>query len=46
MAGWNFFLYEALVVPFEMSALAIVVKFWDDDAPVWAIILATFVLYL
>lgn len=26
-AGWNFFLYEALLIPFEISALHLVLKF-------------------
>ena len=31
LAGWNFFLYEALMIPFEISALTSVVSFWNDD---------------
>lgn len=45
MAGWNYFLYEALVIPFEISALAIVVQYWNEDAPIWAICLGCIVLY-
>lgn len=30
MAGWNFFLYEALCIPFEITALNFVIAFWDD----------------
>lgn len=33
MAGWNFFLYEALLIPFEITALNLVVTYW---APVIA----------
>ena len=33
MAGWNFFLYEALLIPFEITALNLVLTFW---APVMA----------
>ncbi|KAH0431134.1 hypothetical protein CcaCcLH18_07312 [Colletotrichum camelliae] len=28
MVGWNFFLYEALLIPFEIVALNIVLSFW------------------
>ena len=30
MVGWNFFLYEALLIPFEISALTLVLSFWSD----------------
>lgn len=30
MAGWNFFLYEALLIPFEISALSTVMSYWSD----------------
>lgn len=30
MVGWNFFLYEALLIPFEISALTLVITFWSD----------------
>jgi hypothetical protein len=33
IAGWNFFFYEALSVPFETTALIMVLKFWRDDIP-------------
>jgi amino acid transporter len=45
MAGWNFFFYEALLIPFEITALNIVLSFWRDDIPVWAVCLAAIVLY-
>ncbi|KAF2821172.1 hypothetical protein CC86DRAFT_359866 [Ophiobolus disseminans] len=44
-AGWNFFLYEALLIPFEITALNIVLKFWRDDIPVAAVCAAVIVLY-
>ncbi|CAK7201532.1 hypothetical protein SEUCBS139899_004238 [Sporothrix eucalyptigena] len=46
MAGWNYFIYEALVIPFEISSLSKVVQFWNADAPVWAICLAVIVTYI
>jgi amino acid transporter len=30
-AGWNFFLYEALLIPFEITALNIVLSFWNEN---------------
>jgi amino acid transporter len=31
LAGWNFFLYEALIIPFEITALTFVISFWNDN---------------
>lgn len=31
LAGWNFFIYEALVIPFEITALNFVISFWNPD---------------
>ena len=45
MAGWNYFLYEALVIPFEISSLAVVVQYWSEDVPAWAICLGCIILY-
>ncbi|KAF2814974.1 AAT family amino acid transporter [Mytilinidion resinicola] len=45
MAGWNFFLYEAVLIPFEISALNLVLTFWRDDIPVAAVVSACVVLY-
>lgn len=45
MAGWNYFLYEALAVPFEIGSLAVVVQYWSEDVPVWAMCLTCVVLY-
>lgn len=30
MVGWNFFLYEALLIPFEVVALNLVLSFWNE----------------
>lgn len=43
MAGWNFFIYEALLIPFEITALSTVLAFWSDDIPPWAIPVACLV---
>ncbi|KAI0123734.1 histidine permease [Xylariales sp. AK1849] len=45
MAGWNFFLYEACLIPFEISALNLVLGFWRDDIPAGAVCAACIVLY-
>ncbi len=45
MAGWNFFLYEAILIPFEISAICLVLQFWRDDIPVWAVCLSCIALY-
>lgn len=45
MAGWNFFLYEAILVPFEISALTLVLTFWRDDIPAWAVCIVCIALY-
>lgn len=44
-AGWNFFLYEALLIPFEITALNQVLSYWSDSIPAGAIIAACIVLY-
>lgn len=45
MAGWNFFLYEACLIPFEISAINLVLGYWRDDIPPVAICIACIVLY-
>ena len=37
------FIYEALLIPFEITALSTVLDFWSDDIPPWAIPLACIV---
>ncbi|CAI6230663.1 unnamed protein product [Periconia digitata] len=44
-AGWNFFFYEALLIPFEITALNLVLSYWRDDIPVWAVAIAVIALY-
>jgi amino acid transporter len=45
MCGWNFFFYEAFLIPFEIAALCLVLGFWSDDIPAVAICIACIVLY-
>jgi amino acid transporter len=45
MSGWNFYFYEALLIPFEITALNLVLSFWRDDIPVAAVCAACVVFY-
>lgn len=37
MLGWNFFFYEAFLIPWEIAALELILGFWWDNVPVWAV---------
>jgi len=39
----NFFIYEALLIPFEITALTTVLGYWSDNIPSWSIPLACIV---
>lgn len=49
MVGWNYFLYEALLIPFEIVALTLVLSFWSesvtDPGPTAGIIIAVIFAY-
>lgn len=45
MLGWNFFLYEAVLIPWEITALNLVLTYWRDDIPLAAVITGCIVLY-
>ncbi|KAF9877468.1 hypothetical protein CkaCkLH20_05168 [Colletotrichum karsti] len=49
LAGWNFFIYEAILIPFEITALNIVISFWSenitDPGPTAGICAAVIILY-
>lgn len=32
VAGWNFFFFEAFLIPFEITALTFVMSFWNENA--------------
>ncbi|PYI09513.1 hypothetical protein BO78DRAFT_271710, partial [Aspergillus sclerotiicarbonarius CBS 121057] len=40
LAGWNFFIFMALNIPFEISAVNLLLRFRRDDIPPWAVCLA------
>lgn len=41
----NFFLYEAILIPFEISALLLVLQYWSDHIPLAAVCVACILLY-
>ncbi|WQF84159.1 Putative amino acid permease/ SLC12A domain-containing protein [Colletotrichum destructivum] len=43
--AWNFFLNMAILVPFEIVAMSIMVTFWTDTVPIVAIIIPMIALY-
>lgn len=45
MVGWNFFLYEALLIPFEITAISLLLNYWRDGIPVAAVCVGCIVLY-
>ncbi|KAM0558062.1 hypothetical protein ACHAPJ_005229 [Fusarium lateritium] len=49
MVGWNFFFYEALLIPFEIVALNLIVSFWSenvtDTGPTAGFIIAVIISY-
>ncbi|KAF7590985.1 hypothetical protein BBP40_002179 [Aspergillus hancockii] len=45
MVGWNFFLYEAIMIPFEITAITLVLSFWRNDIPPAAVCVACIVIY-
>ncbi|KAH8652090.1 amino acid transporter [Xylariales sp. PMI_506] len=44
-AGWNFFIFEAALVPFEVTACNLIINFWSDAVPTGGIIAIVLVLY-
>ncbi|CAM1511011.1 Fc.00g085240.m01.CDS01 [Cosmosporella sp. VM-42] len=48
-AGWNFFFYEALLIPFEITALNLVLSFWNekitDPGPMAGICIGVIICY-
>ncbi|KAL2196782.1 amino acid permease/ SLC12A domain-containing protein [Corynascus similis CBS 632.67] len=44
-AGWNFFVFEAAMVPFEITACNVIIHYWSDFVPAGGIIAITIVLY-
>ncbi|KAF4119393.1 hypothetical protein GMORB2_4912 [Geosmithia morbida] len=45
-AGWNFFVFEAALVPFEIVACNVILHFWTDAIPTAVVIVVILFLYL
>jgi amino acid transporter len=45
-AGWNFFIFEAALVPFEITACNMIINYWSNAIPTVAIIFIVLVLYM
>lgn len=45
MVGWNLFLYEALLIPFEITAINLIMTSWRDDVPAAAVCAAVIMAY-
>ena len=44
--GINFFVFNAVLIPFEMVAFNVVLHFWTDKIPVAAVICAILIAYM
>jgi amino acid transporter len=44
-AGYNFFVFEAALVPFEIVACNVIIHYWSDIVPASGIIAITIVCY-
>ncbi|RAL05715.1 putative general amino acid permease (Agp2) [Aspergillus ibericus CBS 121593] len=44
-AGYNFFIFEAALVPFEVTACNLIINYWSDAVPVAGIIVIVLVLF-
>jgi yeast amino acid transporter len=46
VAGVNFFIYLAFLVPSEITALGLILQFWTDKIPIAVVITVVLLLYL
>lgn len=44
-AGYNFFIFEAALVPFEIVACNVIIQFWTDSMPAGATIAIVIAIY-
>ncbi|KAJ5502069.1 Amino acid/polyamine transporter I [Penicillium fimorum] len=44
-AGYNFFIFEAALVPFEIVAVSLIIRYWTDVIPIAAMNVIVIVLY-
>lgn len=45
MVGWNFFFFEVFAIPFEITAVNLVLSYWTDKIPVAAVCAICIILY-
>jgi amino acid transporter len=45
-AGYNFFVFEAAMVPFEITACNLIIHYWSDVVPLAAMITIMLVLFV
>ncbi len=45
MVGWNFFVFEAAMVPFEITACNLIITYWSSAVPTGAIVAIVIALY-
>jgi len=46
-AGWNFFVFEAILVPFEITACNVIIRYWpgSENVPTGAVVAIVLALY-
>jgi amino acid transporter len=44
-AGWNFFIFEAILAAFEITACDVIIHFWSNALPTGAVVAIIIVLY-
>ncbi|KAI3325209.1 amino acid transporter [Xylariaceae sp. AK1471] len=44
-AGWNFFVFEAALIPYEVTSCNVIIHYWSDIVPAGGIIAIVLVLY-
>lgn len=45
MVGWNFFFFEVFAIPFEITAVNLVLTYWTDKIPVAVVCATCIILY-
>ncbi|KAF7116308.1 hypothetical protein CNMCM5793_004474 [Aspergillus hiratsukae] len=43
--GWNYFFLMAFAIPYEISAISVLLTFWTDRIPIYAVVLVCLALY-
>ena len=46
MVGWNYYIYIATGIPFELVSTSLILGYWRDDIPVAAVICVLIVIYM